>query len=174
MIGLNLGSGLSGLAAVDVLHMCAEWKSVDVWERAPDAEHYDFSEGIREPDESFDCIWMGDSFEHILRARAHKVLSECLRVLRPCGFLWVCVPDMAKVMPRWLAADGQSQELNSLVFGQQGDGFDSENAYPDAHMQGFTEGSLHKMLLDAGFAFAKRATIHGGACWYELAVMAVK
>ncbi len=162
------------MAAIDVLHMCAEWKSVDVWERTPAEEHYDFSEGIREPDNSFDCIWMGDAFEHILRARAANVLSECFRVLRPCRFLWVCVPDMAKVMPRWLEADGQSQELNSLVYGQQGEVSGSDNAYPDAHMQGFTEGSLRAKLLDAGFSFVKRTSIHGGACWYELSMMAVK
>ena len=101
---LNLGSGISGLDALDIVARDhSDWKSIDICEGYPADEHYDISTGIREKNNSIDEIWMGDFFEHLLRIKAKFVMEECFRVLKHNGRMRMSVPDMAVVMPLWLA-----------------------------------------------------------------------
>lgn len=169
-MNLNLGSGISGKAALSVVTRDpSAWKSIDICPLFEADEHYDLTAGIREPDGSVDEIWMGDVLEHIQRAKAKLVVSECFRVLKDGGRVRISVPDMAKVMPIWLSSAGTTG--SDLIWGQQGEAIGC-NHVPDSHFNGFTEASLTSLLIDAGFEAVERVTIHG--VWYELAVQARK
>src|ERR1700722_7231417 len=85
---LNLGSGINGAAAMtDITFDQREWKNIDICPSYETHECYDISKGIHEADNSIEEIWMGDFFEHILRARSSFLLGECYRVLKPHGRL---------------------------------------------------------------------------------------
>lgn len=173
MTKLNLGSGYSGNDALYVITQTQkndEWTHVDVcplYQYGPNFQCYDFSEGIREPDNSVTHIWMGDAFEHVFKHRARKVLEECFRVLASGGQLLVSVPDMGRAMSKWLAADGDDPACADLIWGQQ-DERDQKNCGPDSHHFGFTQNSLGKLFKSAGFVGIERVKVHD--TWYELAM----
>lgn len=170
MTKLCLGSGISYHAALAVVTSePAEWKCVDVCAHYQAEEHYDFSEGIREPDSSVEKIWMGDSFEHVFHHKAKHVLAECHRVLVPEGQLLLSVPDMEICMKRFLDSGGQ--DAKELIWGQQ-DELTGRNSFPDSHYNGFTERSLERMLLEVGFHDIRRTGVH--KTWFELAMVAYR
>jgi len=173
-VRLNLGSGMSGIAAVDVLGIGRDgWKSIDICPAYGADESYDVTEGIRELDDSVALIWMGDFLEHVPRAKCVPLLRECRRVLKMGAQLRISVPDMTKVMLRWLVDDdGESDELSWLVYGQQGETQEGRNAGPDSHLNGFTESRLRAALRHAGFITATRVTYHG--VWFELGMLTEK
>lgn len=172
---LNIGSGAAGPRGVNVFgefeSESAEWKHIDVCNDFLPDECYDVTHGIRETDGSVEVIWMGDFIEHLPRRCVTSLLWECHRVLALGGQLKISTPDMEAVMPRWLASGGLDPELNSLVYGQQGEdvGFNHE---PDTHRCGFTMQSLGLKLFEAGFRSVSRCSYHG--VWYELGVLATK
>jgi len=167
---LNLGSGISGPLALNVITLeQSEWKSVDICAAYNPHECYDISTGIREPDNTMEEIWMGDFFEHLLRLKARFVIAECFRVLKPGGKIRISVPDMAIVMPKWLESNGDIG--SDLIWGDQ-DELYQRNSIPSAHFNGYTEATLTKMLLSAGFKGMKRIGIHKN--WCELAMEAYK
>jgi len=180
---LNLGSGYSGCDALHIItgtQVHPDWIFVEVCdlphyrEKAAAAgrfDCYDFSDGIREPDNSIEMVWMGDVLEHIYKFKAQFVLTECFRVLVPGGKLLVSVPDMGRAMTRWLAADGEDDECLDLVHGQQ-DERDRRNCEPDTHKNSFTENRLGKMFMAAGFVDVKRTDVH--RTWFELAMEGYK
>lgn len=167
-MNLNLGCGPNreSLNVVTLDH--AGWKFIDVWPGYRPDECYDFSTGIREPDNSVQNIWLGDCLEHVVQWRQGKALAECYRVLVPGGRLLISVPDMATVMPRWLAGE---TELAGLIWGHQ-DERGGGNEAGDTHKHGYVESTLRAALCKAGFSVVRRIGIH--KVWYELAVEAVK
>ena len=160
---LNLGSGVSGYRP--------GWKNIDIWSDFNPDECYDVSEGIREPDDSVDEIFMGDFLEHIQYAKTGFVLKECFRVLKRGGVIRISVPDMAKAMPLWLHARGLNRDLSMLIWGQQGTVIGS-NFIHDSHFNGFTEASLRKALEQQGLKSIKRVGINN--TWFELGMEATK
>jgi SAM-dependent methyltransferase len=81
---LHLGGGttspdLKGWVNADIL----PYKSVDV---VGDGRCLPF------PDQSFDLIVSNSMLEHI--AEYQTVISECYRVLKPGGYIWMCVPQV--------------------------------------------------------------------------------
>jgi predicted SAM-dependent methyltransferase len=174
---LNLGSGRSGLAALNVISLDhIGWKSIDICKDFDTNngffECYDISQGIRESDNSIEEIWMGDFFEHLLRLKAIFVMQECHRVLQPNGRLRLSVPDMAKAMPLWLASEGEAQyQYSRLIWGEQ-DEMHQQNSIPDSHFYGYTEKSLKKLISSVGFNKVDRISIHN--VWFELAIDAHK
>jgi predicted SAM-dependent methyltransferase len=190
MVKLNLGSGIGGSQTLYVLtEDHTDWKNIEIFEAYEAHEHYDISTGIRELDNSVEEIWMGDFFEHLLRLKAKFVMTECFRVLKPRGRLRMSVPDMAVVMPLWLASDSQyecdiedgiiyplfnhiiNQELYDLIWGGQDESY-QRNSISDSHFSGYTEKSLKKMMSKVGFSSINRISIH--RTWYELAIEAYK
>jgi ubiquinone/menaquinone biosynthesis C-methylase UbiE len=190
MVKLNLGSGINGHAALNVISLDhTGWKNIEIQEAYKADEHYDITTGIREPDNSVEEIWMGDFFEHLLRLKAKFVMSECYRVLQPGGRLRMSVPDMSIVMPLWLAIEGRYewapliangapvfnptfvQELYDCIWGGQ-DRSNQVNSLYDSHFNGYTEKSLQMLMFGAGFTKMNRIGIH--RTWYELAMEAYK
>jgi SAM-dependent methyltransferase len=167
-MNLNLGCGPNRESLNVITLDWAGWKFIDVWPEYNPDECYDISQGIREPDHSVETIWLGDCLEHCVKWRQAKVLAECYRVLVPGGKLLISVPDMAIVMPRWLAGEA---ELDGLIWGHQ-DERGGGNEVGDTHRFGYVETSLKAALKLAGFQVARRIGIHN--VWYELAVEAVK
>jgi predicted SAM-dependent methyltransferase len=167
---LNLGSGISGPAALNVITLNqAGWKSIDICADYDPHECYDITTGIREEDGTIEEIWMGDFFEHLLRLKAQFVIRECFRVLRIGGHIRISVPDMAIVMPRWLATSGA--EGTELIWGDQDETY-QKNSIPSSHFHDYTEQSLIKLLKSVGFREVKRVGIHKN--WCEFAVEAYK
>jgi predicted SAM-dependent methyltransferase len=171
-IKLNLGSGISGPMALNVITMNqSEWKSIDICAAYNPHECYDISNGIKEPDDSIEEIWMGDFFEHLLRLKDIFVIKECFRVLKSGGKIQISVPDMAIIMPKWLESDGENTDYSELIWGDQ-DGMYQRNSIPSSHFHGYTENSIKKLLTNTGFKDIKRIGIHKH--WCELAVEAYK
>jgi predicted SAM-dependent methyltransferase len=165
---LNLGSGINGYATINVIsNDHSDWKNIEIYEEYQADEHYDIGTGIREIDSSVEMIWLGDFFEHLTRVRAKFVAKECYRVLQPEGKLLISVPDMTKVIPKYLESDGLDDNITMLIWGQQ-DELYGKNCLPDSHYAGYTENSLKKVFLDAGFTRMRRKKIHD--VWYELAM----
>lgn len=187
---LNLGSGIGEYAGLHVITLDhTGWKNIEICESYPAHEHYDITTGIREPDNSVEEIWMGDFFEHLLRLKAKFVMQECFRVLQKDGRLRISVPDMAIVMPLWLAHNAQYDyppviitgasllnktfvsQLYDCIWGGQ-DEQNQINSIPDSHFNGYTEKSLKTLMKSVGFTVINRISIHG--IWYELALDAYK
>ncbi len=170
---LNIGCGRSRETLSIVSPSPEGWKHIDVCPLYEPDECYDVTEGIREPDESVDTIWVGDVLEHFPRMKVASFLNECWRVLVKGGFLLVSTPDMEKVMPIWLAdEDGTDAQLQWLIWGEQDESGGGLNAGPDTHRHGYTERSLTRILVDAGFDSPSRTSVHG--VWFELAMVATK
>lgn len=187
---LNLGSGINGVASLNVITMDQTgWKFIDICKDYPAHEHYDITTGIREEDNTIEEIWMGDFFEHLMRKNAKFVIQECFRVLKKDGKLRVSVPDMAVVMPLWLAHNTQLDcapsfingaplfndtfvmLLDGCIWGGQDD-LHGKNCEADTHYNGYTEKSLKKLAKLVGFSNINRISIHG--TWFELAIEAYK
>lgn len=162
-MNLNLGCGPNRESLNVITLDWTDWKFIDCFAAYNPDECYDFSDGIREETGSVDCIWLGDALEHCVRWKVPKVLQECHRVLKPGGQMLVCVPDMAAVMPKFLATG----ECDGLIWGHQ-DERGGGNEWGDCHKIGFTQRSLSDALVRAGFRSPRRISIH--AVWYELAM----
>lgn len=54
------------------------------------------------PDDSVDCIYMGEVLEHFTRDDGQRLLAECFRVLKPAGVLRLRVPDNARFWRNYL------------------------------------------------------------------------
>lgn len=169
---LSLGSGINARESLRIItNTPMAWKCIDICKHYATDECYDITEGIREADGTVDEIWMGDFLEHIVRAKTAFVLAECFRVMQKGGTLRISVPDMAKTLPLWLQADGIDEGSARLIWGDQ-DTLTGRNVIPDSHFNGFTENSLKKLLVEAGFAQVHRTSYHG--VWFELAMEVVK
>jgi ubiquinone/menaquinone biosynthesis C-methylase UbiE len=60
---------------------------------------------LKFPSESFDGIWSSFSLLHIPKKQMAGVLSECFRVLKKCGILFICVSlgkDTEELQDEWL------------------------------------------------------------------------
>ena len=170
MIKLNLGSGISGAAALNIITLDhTGWKHIDICSAYNPTECYDISQGIKEDNNSVKEIWMGDFFEHLLRLQAIFVARECYRVLQIGGKVNVCVPNIEEAMRRFLASDGE--QYGDLIWGQQ-DEINGKNCIPDCHKYGYTESSLIKLFKSVGFNDVKRVSIHNQ--WFELSICATK
>lgn len=171
MVNLCIGQGRTRDTLNIVKNYGDDWKTIDIYAGYLPDEAYDVTEGIQEKSGSIARIWMGDVLEHIARAKVGKLLEECHRVLAPGGELLICVPDMAKVMPRWLE-DPSDRECNWLIWGEQDESGAGKNESGDTHRCGFTERTLDAAIVSAGFE--KREFINIHCVWYELSMRAEK
>jgi hypothetical protein len=94
-------------------------------------------------DNSVDEIHAYDLLEHFSFLITRKVLSNWISKLKPGGTIIVRVPDLEKILDRFVNGNLPAFEAQRLVFGGQ----DYEFNY---HYAGFTEGMLEGLLLGCG------------------------
>ena len=100
-------------------------------------------------DESFDCVFSGDFFEHISEIQKHKVVAEVFRVLRPGGRFVIKTPNLSYLktvvfLKRCLALAKLKAPWNIHVAHTRNN--------PTCEHHGLTtHGRLEKILLDNMF-----------------------
>jgi predicted SAM-dependent methyltransferase len=123
--------GMSNVLKVDALEMSKKWQN------------------------EFDEIHAVHVLEHINRNYRAKFVSECYRVLKPGGVLYIEVPDFEQVVRALVDAwDFQeptlAHNMTTSIFGKQ-------RYIGDQHCWGFTENTLSILIHEA---FGHKPTIH--------------
>ena len=158
----NLGSGPRSLfRQLADASLFADWTEVRVDIDAdcrPDiqADLTDLRQAI--PDASAGLIYCSHVIEHFFDHDVPKVLSEFARVLHPDGAAILRLPDLAAVMrsfdesdlerPLYHSPSGPIAALD-VIYGHRRS-IEEGNTFM-AHRTGFTEASLARRLLAAGF-----------------------
>lgn len=122
---------------------------------------------------SVDAIYSAHNIEHVYAHEVPHVLAEFFRVLKPSGFVLITCPDLQTVCA--LVADNKLTEAayNSqagpitpldILYGH-GAALQAGHNYM-AHKTGFTEKSLHQVLMSAGFTtMASKRRLQGFDLW---------
>lgn len=95
------------------------------------------------PSESFTEIIAYDVLEHISFLKTSETLRHWISKLSPGGTIVVRVPDLAKILDRFVNGKLPAFEAQRLVFGEQ-------DYLSNFHTAGFTEGMLEGLLLGCG------------------------
>lgn len=99
-------------------------------------------------DGTVEIVYASNILEHFPMARTVSVLKEWHRVLKPGGWLYVSVPDFHRAVEMY-QKHGLTEWLRFHLWGDQ----KHELNY---HYTCFTQATLSKDLIDAGFRDAKR------------------
>lgn len=104
-------------------HVLDGWLNVDVLPRGRDVVAVDLRAGLRFlNDDSIDFVYHEHFFEHLDRPAARTLLGECRRVLRDGGRMRISMPDLDRMVRRYLAgyADdaGEFREYRRAFFGE--------------------------------------------------------
>jgi predicted SAM-dependent methyltransferase len=94
-------------------------------------------------DNTIDEITAYDVLEHFPFMQIRDILSNWIRKLKPGGKIVVRVPDLEKILNRYVTKKLPFFEAQRLIFGGQ------DYAY-NFHYVGFTEGVLEGYLLGCG------------------------
>jgi SAM-dependent methyltransferase len=109
--------------------------------------------------DSVDAIWSSHNLEHLQRHEVPLALAEFIRVLKPHGLLLLTLPDLRQVAQLVAEDRLEDQAYTSLsgpitpldmIFGHTAS-LTRGNPFM-AHRTGFTARTLHKVLIEAGFA----------------------
>lgn len=114
------------------------------------------------PSTSVDAVWSSHNIEHLAAHEVPLALGEFHRVLRPGGFALIATPDLQQAAA--LIATGQLEEAAYLsaagpiapldiLYGFR-PSIAAGNSFM-GHRTGFTDASLQRALLAAGFASAQ-------------------
>ena len=108
--------------------------------------------------DSVDAVWSSHNLEHLQRHEVPCALAEFLRILKPSGLLLLTLPDLQQVARlvvedrledrAYTSASGPITPLD-MIFGHTAS-LAQGNQYM-AHRTGFTERTLQKLLVEAGF-----------------------
>lgn len=90
---VNLGCG----SRYDV-----NWINYDLEPRSHNVIRADLSKGVPLRDSSCDFVYSSAVLEHIRRNQVSQFINECYRVLRPGGYIRVCVPDLERICQIYL------------------------------------------------------------------------
>jgi len=109
--------------------------------------------------DTIDAVWSSHNLEHLHRHEVPLALSEFLRVLRPRGLLMLTLPDLQRVA-ELVANDSLEEEAYmspsgpitplDMIFGHVASL--AQGRVHMAHKTGFTAKTLHRLLVEAGFA----------------------
>lgn len=162
-IVIDIGSGPHPKADATILMDVHKWPGVTVQHDLHNMP-YPFEDNYA------DKIYLGDVIEHLVYLAAPLVLKEIHRVLKPGAYLDITCPDLLWVMERMVKGDWKEMTVNcdwlnhyedpwenamNCVFG--GWRHPEEYRIPGmGHINGFSEASLTKMLLDAGYSRVER------------------
>jgi SAM-dependent methyltransferase len=119
--------------------------------------------------DAVDAIWSSHNLEHLQRHEVPAALTEFLRVLKPCGFLLLTLPDLQNVArlvvedrledPAYTSSSGPITALD-MIFGHTPSLARGNSLM--AHRTGFTAQTLQKVLTEAGFV---RITVRRGSAF---------
>jgi len=101
-------------------HVHEGWINIDLASSEPGVLVHDLSNGIPLPEQSCTIVYHSHVLEHLDRAKAHGLLRECYRVLKPGGILRIAVPDLEQICRVYLA------KLEQAVGGKPGAANDYE------------------------------------------------
>lgn len=101
-------------------HVHEGWINIDLASSEPGVLVHDLSTGIPLPEQSCSIVYHSHVLEHLDRAKAHFVLRECHRILKPEGVLRVAVPDLEQICRTYLV------KLEEAVAGKPGSASDYE------------------------------------------------
>lgn len=161
---LNLASGTDVKDGWVNLDVVPRWKMAPrgcdvVWDARKDK--------IPFPDGSADEVYAGYLLLHLAPHFHKPVLADVRRVLSDAGVLVIGEVDMDKVLRRFLETPSDPR-LSELIWGEQGSVHGEDLAEFDKHCQGFTQGSLEKVLSESGFGGFRKINVHCAEVWYEL------
>jgi SAM-dependent methyltransferase len=114
---------------------------------------------IPSADNSVDVVYSSHMFEHLDRREARAFLLEVRRVLRPGGVLRLAVPDLSRLVTKYLASADADEFVGGTHMGQEKPkGMLSRVKIalvgPRHHMWMYDGRSLVGLLSDVGFADA--------------------
>ncbi|KAA9036384.1 methyltransferase domain-containing protein [Ginsengibacter hankyongi] len=92
---LNLGCGVHYSAE-------KEWTNIDFHKTGESVIAYNLLKGIPFEDRSFDLVYHSHVLEHFSKDDGEKMITECLRVLKPGGTIRVVVPDLERIAADYL------------------------------------------------------------------------
>jgi SAM-dependent methyltransferase len=121
------------------------------------------------PSATIDAIWSSHNLEHLQRHEVPAAMGEFFRVLKPCGFLLLTLPDLQNVArlvvedrledQAYASSSGPITALD-MIFGHTAS-LARGNSFM-AHRTGFTARTLQKVLTEAGFF---RITVRRGSAF---------
>lgn len=117
--------------------------------------HHELERGLPLADGSVDFVFCSHVVEHLFRRDARRLLAEMHRVLRPGGWVRICVPDLEHALA--LFAGGDKEACLSFFF------VDQEAGYYRRHRYMYDFGLLRDALRSAGFQEVHRRAFREGA-----------
>lgn len=90
------------------------WVNIDFNPSAQSVLDYDIRKPLPFDDNIFDVVYHSHVLEHLARAKANQLVSECYRVIRPGGIVRIVVPDLEELARNYLSRleDARSQSEN--------------------------------------------------------------
>ncbi|HEY6141724.1 MAG TPA: methyltransferase domain-containing protein [Thermoanaerobaculia bacterium] len=145
------------------------WLNVDVYPSDRRVVAFDVRTGLHFLDDaSIDFIYNEHFFEHFDLRGGRKLLAECRRVLRPGGRMRISMPDLDRVVRRYLAgwADGAGEfrDYRRAFFGEPL--LDTPGELLNLSLRGYehrflyAEPDIVRMLEQSGFRNVRRVA-HG-------------
>ena len=94
MLHINIGCG-------NVYH--PNWINLDLVSSSPNVISWNFRHGIPYDSNSLNACYSSHLIEHFTQYEAKKLLTECLRVLKPDGIIRLVVPDLEAIARNYLS-----------------------------------------------------------------------
>ena len=148
---LNLGSGPRGLDS-------PEWVNIDGFKDTNVEYLCDFSRPLPFKDGTFDGIFCEHVFEHFTYENGRRLMTECMRILKPGGVLRIVVPDGNKVLASYFNEPKKIIEYKQVQSGYAMEAVNTWFYQRYEHQCIYDAGYLIDSLLKAGFAEAKHAS----------------
>lgn len=88
-----------------------EWVNIDFRPLTRSVIRHDIREPLPFDDNLFDVVYHSHVLEHLTRAKANSLVSQCYRVLRPGGIIRIVVPDLEELARNYLNCLEDAREL---------------------------------------------------------------
>jgi predicted SAM-dependent methyltransferase/glycosyltransferase involved in cell wall biosynthesis len=126
-----------------------KWKTMD-YRKLPNIDYVgDLEQRWPIEDNSFDGVYGTFVIEHMSWRKTPQFLSECFRVLKPGGKIYMVGPNTLEQCKRVVAKGDIDIELSTMIFGGQDEGG------WNAHKAAFSPNFATKLFKDAGFTDIK-------------------
>jgi predicted SAM-dependent methyltransferase len=90
-----------------------DWTNIDFIATCPSVIVHNLTQGIPQPDDTFDVVYHSHVLEHFSKNQANVFIQECSRVLKPGGTLRVVIPDLERIAKIYLETLAQAQAGSS-------------------------------------------------------------